>query len=326
MRIAAQTAPSHAVVRAKMSSNGVARAASRVLPALRGAAANKVRARRFPPAATARAHARTHSSRTPPARWRARARGIRSRAAILGRRRCRSPPLFSRRARAREGAACRRPRIMRRRAPHRTRVRRLRARVCEQVSSARCVTTRAKKQPHEESPESVPVEERSSSAAEGEEQKSGAMETQPRGGRRGAMTSGAGGIAPWAGLGGGLASVLPRMMMPSAGSILSDPFLSPGALLRTGGPFGVADRLLHELEDDMRSITGGLFGAEPEEGEAEEEGEGGALALPGLANRLWAAVDVKETPNEFVLSTDVRAHRAHRARITKNIASQRLQG
>ena len=42
-------------------------------------------------------------------------------------------------------------------------------------------------------------------------------------------------------------------------------------------------------------------------GEEEEEG-GGALstALPD-ATRLWAAVDVKETPQEFVLSTDVRA-------------------
>ena len=61
-----------------------------------------------------------------------------------------------------------------------------------------------------------------------------------------------------------------------------------------GGPFGMADRLLHELEDEMREMVGA----------AEGEGEGGEFAamMPG---RLWAAVDVKETPNQFELSTDV---------------------
>ncbi len=173
------------------------------------------------------------------------------------------------------------------------------------------MATRARKQqPHDESPESVPVHEGTPTEgepAQQQQQQGGAMEAQPRGGRRGgAMTSGgAGGIAPWAGMGGGLASVLPRMLLGGGapGGLLSDPFLSPGAMLRAGGPFGIADKLMHDLEDDMRTITGDLFGGAPAE---EEEGNGGALMLPGVSDRLWAAVDVKETPNEFVLSTDVR--------------------
>jgi hypothetical protein len=106
------------------------------------------------------------------------------------------------------------------------------------------------------------------------------------------------------------------MLTPPTGLLgAADPFgmlMHPSALLRAGGPFGVADRLLHELEDDMRSISDAVFGGEAAQGALAQRGEEeeGALALPGT-ERLWAAVDVKETPNEFVLSTDVRCD-AHR--------------
>jgi hypothetical protein len=171
------------------------------------------------------------------------------------------------------------------------------------------------KQPHKEAAqpsassaaEQVPVENKSAGGAQPQAMQEGrTMESAGRA-RRGEM------LSPWGALGGGLASVLPRMMAaPLPGSLLADAFMHPSAMLRAGGgPFGVSDRLLHELEDDMRSIAGAMFGGEREgEGamvEAGEESEDeSAMMLPPAAARLWAAVDVKETPNEFILSTDVR--------------------
>jgi hypothetical protein len=130
----------------------------------------------------------------------------------------------------------------------------------------------------------------------------GGGEMQRGGTRRRNAPSSAGAMAPF--LGGGLASVLPRMMMtPSLPGMLAggDPFGSLLAPLRSG-PFGVADRLLHELEDDMRTLTQSMMGG-GDVAEADENALAQADLMPG---RLWAAVDVKETPNEFVLSTDVR--------------------
>ena len=153
----------------------------------------------------------------------------------------------------------------------------------------------------------VPVESHKSgeSGMQASDKPSGEMQ---RGGtRRRSAPASAGAMAPF--LGGGLASVLPRMMMtPTLPGMLAggDPFSSLLAPLRSG-PFGVADRLLHELEDDMRTLTQSMMGG----GDVAETDETGALAQADLMpGRLWAAVDVKETPNEFVLSTDVRQHQA----------------
>lgn len=124
------------------------------------------------------------------------------------------------------------------------------------LQALRCLATRAKKQ--EEGHESVPVSQEAPA-----EQRQMTSPT-PRGPS-----------VPWF-PGGGLAAVLPRMLA-------ADPFFGmPG-----GGPFGMADRLMHDLED----VLGG---------DLEEAG-----VLPGEVARLWAAVDVKETPDAFLLSTDV---------------------
>ena len=64
-------------------------------------------------------------------------------------------------------------------------------------------------------------------------------------------------------------------------SVLPSMLLNPWAMMERG-PFGLADKLLHDFQDEM--------------GMLEEEDETG---------RLWAACDVKETPNEYVLATDV---------------------
>ena len=155
---------------------------------------------------------------------------------------------------------------------------------------------------HEESASSgeVPVEARKSGEAAAPAPSAGG-EMQRAGGtrRRGAASPSA--MAPF--LGGGLASVLPRMMMPTLPGMLSatDPF---GSLLQRGGPFGMADKLLHDLEDDMRTLTQQVLG------DVEEQGENALAPTDIMPGRLWAAVDVKETPNEYVLSTDVR----HRSR------------
>ena len=156
---------------------------------------------------------------------------------------------------------------------------------------------------HEESASSgeVPVEARKGAEAQAGAPAAGAPggEMQRTGGTRRRGTASPGAISPF--LGGGLASVLPRMMMPTLPGMLSsaDPFGSLLSPLQRGGPFGMADKLLHDLEDDMRTLTQQVLGdVEPEES---------ALALTDiLPGRLWAAVDVKETPTEYVLSTDVR--------------------
>ena len=163
---------------------------------------------------------------------------------------------------------------------------------------------------HEESASSgeVPVESRKSGEAQAAAPSASASggEMQRAGGarRRGAASPNAvSAMAPF--MGGGLASVLPRMMMPTLPGMLSasDPFgglLSP---LQRGGPFGMADKLLHDLEDDMRTLTQQVLG------DMEEQEEGALAPTDLMPGRLWAAVDVKETPNEYVLSTDVRPSR-----------------
>jgi HSP20 family protein len=88
---------------------------------------------------------------------------------------------------------------------------------------------------------------------------------------------------------------LPHLAMPP--SLWRDPF---GIVTRSGG-FGLADRLLHDLEDDMRQMSQAILG---ERGGQEEEQERGLLGGADL-ERLWAAVDVKETSDAFELSTDV---------------------
>lgn len=143
--------------------------------------------------------------------------------------------------------------------------------------------------------EDVPVESKTTHkepAAQTQQPPSRRSPASPPQGGAGAGST----MAPF--MGGGLASVLPRMMLSPAlspGGLLggADPFAT---LLRGSvGPFGVADRLLHDLEDEIGSM---LLGGE------QADDQGGALAemMPG---RLWAAVDVKETPTEFILSTDV---------------------
>jgi HSP20 family molecular chaperone IbpA len=78
----------------------------------------------------------------------------------------------------------------------------------------------------------------------------------------------------------------PPASQTSLASVLPSMLINPWAVMGGQGPFGLADKLLHDFEDELRMM----------ERPGEEEGEMG---------RLWAAVDVKETPNEFVLSTDV---------------------
>lgn len=91
---------------------------------------------------------------------------------------------------------------------------------------------------------------------------------------------------------------LPHLAMPP--TLWRDPF---GLITRSGG-FGLADRLLHDLEDDVRAMTRAIMGDMPSAGQQGEEGDEEAEAERAL-ERLWAAVDVKETPTSYELSTDV---------------------
>ncbi len=162
--------------------------------------------------------------------------------------------------------------------------------------SVRCMAGRPRK--HEEEGESVPIDKGGSAS---QSDVASSHETAPRGmsaRRRGSQAQQAQAqqqLSPWAG--GGLAGVLPRMML-SPGALLSAAATDPFTLMPRGGPFGMADRLLHDLEEDIQAVLGGpAAGADVE--------EAGLPALMGEMERLWAAVDVKETPHEFVLSTDV---------------------
>lgn len=76
-------------------------------------------------------------------------------------------------------------------------------------------------------------------------------------------------MPPWP-IGGGLTSILPSL--PSM--LMTNPFGASSV-----GPWGMADRLLHELEDEMRSL---VASGEEDAQEAVER-----AMEPG---RLWAAV------------------------------------
>lgn len=80
----------------------------------------------------------------------------------------------------------------------------------------------------------------------------------------------------------------PSLARSWPGSILGpmERMISPYGI-GTVSPFSYADRLLHDLEDEMRAVLA------PQYAEDEEERQG-ALDFPALApGRLWAAVDVK---------------------------------
>jgi HSP20 family protein len=102
----------------------------------------------------------------------------------------------------------------------------------------------------------------------------------------------------------GLASPGLTGMMPP--TLWRDPF---GLISRSGG-FGLADRLLHDLEEDVRSIFGGL-----QTGQQESE-EGGMVAAEDAMERLWAAVDVRETPASYELSTDMPGLTTENVKVT----------
>ena len=138
---------------------------------------------------------------------------------------------------------------------------------------------------------SVPVERNATKAAQ---------KTAGEGGEQERGTSGGGAMARRESAGPGIMQGmmrLPHLAMPP--SVWRDPF---GIVTRSGG-FGLADRLLHDLEDDMRQMSRAILG-ERGVGE-EEEQERGLLGGAADLERLWAAVDVKETADAYELSTDV---------------------
>ena len=110
---------------------------------------------------------------------------------------------------------------------------------------------------------------------------------------------------------------LPHLAMPP--SLWRDPF---GIITHSGG-FGLADRLLHDIEDDFRQMSRAILGERGVEGEEEQRGLlGGAAEL----ERLWAAVDVKETADAYELSTDVPGLSENDVKVTVDDNMLRIEG